>query len=51
MADVASRSGHLTDTQLLSLFESKFPQTLTWTICQLRKPMSSSLTSTLLKTR
>jgi hypothetical protein len=51
MADVASRSGHLTDTQLLSLFESKSPQTLPWTLCQLRTPMSSALTSALLTTR
>jgi hypothetical protein len=51
MADVASRSGHLTDTQVLSLFESKSPQTLSWTLCQLRNPMPSALTSALLMTR
>jgi hypothetical protein len=51
VADVASRSGHVTDVQLLSLFESKFPQILPWTLCQLRKPMYSALTSALLTTK
>jgi hypothetical protein len=44
MTDVASRSGNLTDLELLALFESKFPQTPPWKLCQLRKPMSSAMT-------
>jgi hypothetical protein len=51
MVDVASRSGDLTDFALLEWFESKFRQTLPWTLCQLRKPISTALTSTLLTTR
>jgi hypothetical protein len=51
MVDVASRSGNLTDLELIAFFESKFPQTLPWKLCQLHNPMSSALTCALLMRR
>ena len=51
MADLASRSQHLSDSQLLSRFDSSFPQTRPWTLCRLRKPMLSALTCSLFKKR
>jgi hypothetical protein len=48
MADVTTRSWELTDDALLAHFECHFSQTLSWTLCQLQKPMSYALTSTLL---
>jgi hypothetical protein len=48
MVDVTTRSWERTDFALLAHFESKFPQTLPWKCCQLRRPMPSALTSALL---
>jgi hypothetical protein len=47
MADRCSRMFHLTDTELLSYFNSHFPQTMPWQLYQLRKETSSALISTL----
>jgi hypothetical protein len=51
MVDVTTRSWELTDDALLAHFECHFPQTLPWTLCQLRKPMSFALTSALFTRR
>ena len=51
LADFCSRRWDLSDTELLTYFNSKFPQTLPWQLCQLRPAMLSSMTSALLKKR
>jgi hypothetical protein len=51
MADDCSRLWHLSDSQLLSYFNSTYPQTHSWQLCQLRPNMLSSLTSALLMKR
>ena len=51
MADDLSRLWHLTDDEILAHFQLHYPQTLPWTHCHLRSPMSSALNSALLKSR
>jgi hypothetical protein len=51
MADAASRRWELTDSQLVSFFNSTYPQSTPWTQCTLRPHMDSALTSALCKTR
>ena len=47
MADICSRAWHLTDSQLLTLFNTRFPQSQSWKICHLPTAMSSALISAL----
>ena len=47
MADDASRRFDLNDSQLLKLFDHKYPQTRSWQLRQLSLPTRSSLTSAL----
>ena len=47
MADTASRSFHLSDTDLVSLFNSKFPQPKSWKLHHLSPGMNSALISSL----
>ena len=49
MADICSRAWHLSDSQLLALFERKFPQHSAWQLCHLSPPMNSALTSSLFR--
>ena len=51
MADICSRAWHLSNDQLLSHFDKKFPQNEPWQLCSLRDPMYSALTSALFKKR
>jgi hypothetical protein len=51
MADICSRAWHLSDAQLLTYFNSHFPQSTSWQLCQLRPSMSSGLTSALFTKR
>jgi hypothetical protein len=51
MADDLSRLWHLTDSQLLSYFNIKYPQDQPWQTATLRPAMLSSLTSALQKQR
>jgi hypothetical protein len=50
MANVCSRAWHLSDSELLTYFNSTFPQPLCWKICQVPPPMLSALTSALRNT-
>ena len=43
MAGFLSRVWHSTDVQIVTHFNSHFPQPEPWKICHLRKPMNSSL--------
>jgi hypothetical protein len=47
MADDASRLWELSDAELLTYFNSTYPQTQSWQLCQPNKHMSSVLISTL----
>ena len=47
MADDCSRLWHLTDSQLLTYFNSKYPQRKPWRMCRLRSAMSSAVISAL----
>jgi hypothetical protein len=47
MADALSRRWDLDDSQLLALFNSKFPQTQPWLLCPLRPEMHLSAMSAL----
>ena len=49
MADLCSRAWHLTDSQLLSHFNSHYPQTKCWRVCQPNSDTLSALTSALLR--
>jgi hypothetical protein len=51
MADDASRLWHLSDTDLLTHFNSTYPQRTSWVLCPLRPKMSSAVTSALRKKR
>jgi len=51
MADVCSRAWHLTDNQLLTHFNSSFPQTKPWRVCRLRRPMNFALIGALCRKR
>ena len=51
MADDCSRLWHLTDSQLLAHFNSKYPQNQPWKLVHLRPEMLSSVTSALQKQR
>jgi len=51
MADFCSRAWHLSDSQLLSHFDTQFPQDEPWQCCHLRRPMNLSLISALFKKR
>ena len=51
MADDCSRLWHLTDSQLLSYFNSTYPQPSSWQLRHLRPAMLSALTSSLLRKR
>ena len=51
MADLLSRAWHLTDAQLISHFNTHFPQTTQWRLCRLRKQMNSNLISSLSRRR
>ena len=51
MADALSRRWDLTDTQLLTYFNTHFPQARSWQICHLTKPMYSRLISALSRRR
>jgi hypothetical protein len=51
MADDLSRLWHLSDSQLLSYFNSHYPQAQPWTLVPLRPEMLSSLISALQKQR
>ena len=44
MADDLSRRWDLTDTQLLSYFNTQYPQDVPWCLCPLRPTMTSNLT-------
>ena len=43
VADFLSRAWHLTDVQIVAHFNSHFPKPVPWQICNLRKPINSSL--------
>ena len=49
MADICSRAWHLSDSQLLSSFNRRFPQRSDWRLCHLSPQMNSALTSSLFK--
>ena len=51
MADILSRRWNLTDSQMLDLFNSSFPQAQPWVISYLRPSMNSSVTQALSKER
>ena len=51
MADDCSRLWNLTDSQLLTYFNSRYPQSTSWTMRHLRPEMHSALTSALLRKR
>ena len=51
MADICSRAWHLTDSQLLTYFNSHFPQDEPWQLYHLRPPMNSALISSLYRQR
>jgi hypothetical protein len=51
MADDCSRLWHLTDSQLLAYFNSKYPQRVPWRIVTLQPEMHSSLISALQRQR
>ena len=51
MADDASRLWHLNDTELLTHFNFRYPQTTSWQLHPLTRPMSASLTGALLRQR
>lgn len=51
MADDCSRRWDLSDAQLLTHFNSTYPQGVSWELCQLRQPMNSALTSALSRRR
>ena len=47
MADDASRLWHLSDTELLSHFNTQYPQSVPWRLCQVRSAMRSAVISSL----
>jgi len=47
MADSCSRRWDLSDSQLLSHFNSLYPQSVPWTLCPLRPPLNCALISAL----
>jgi hypothetical protein len=49
LADLLSRQWHLTDSDLISLFNSSYPQKQPWRLCPLRPPMISAINSALCK--
>jgi hypothetical protein len=51
MADDCSRRWDLNDAELLTLFNTCYPQTKSWRLCHLRQELHSSLTSALQKQR
>ena len=51
VADFLSQAWILTDGQIVSHFDSKFPHPKPWTLCSLCKPMNLSLILVLLKKR
>ncbi|MGH7974644.1 MAG: hypothetical protein ACREBR_03895, partial [bacterium] len=51
MADDCSRLWHFSDSQLLSYFNTAYPQERSWTMCSLRPALASGLTSALLRQR
>jgi hypothetical protein len=51
MADILSRRWDLSDSQIVSLFNSSFPQGQPWQLCHLRPEMNSGVTQALWKTR
>jgi hypothetical protein len=51
MADTVSRSMHISDDDLLTLFDTKFPQAKPWRMCQLPTGMHSALNSCLRRKR
>ena len=51
MADILSRRWDHTDSQILHLFDSQFPQAQPWKLCPLRSEMNSSAMQALWKTR
>jgi hypothetical protein len=51
MADILSRRWELTNSQLLRLFNSQFPQDQPWQLCPLSANMNSSVTQALWKRR
>ena len=44
MADTCSRAWHLSDAELLTFFNSRYPQPLSWKLCRVQPQMLSSLT-------
>jgi hypothetical protein len=50
MADLTTRSWDISDSALLSNFNTRFSQTQPWTLCTLSKEIDSALTSALLTT-
>jgi hypothetical protein len=51
LADLLSRQWHLTDSDVLSLFNSRYPQKLPWRLCPLRPRMICAINSALSKQR
>lgn len=51
MADDASRHLDWTDSEILTHFNTHFPQPATWNVCQLRPAMNSALISSLFRKR
>ena len=51
MADTISRSMHMSDDELLTLFNAKFPQEKPWRMCPLPTAMHSALSSCLRRKR
>jgi hypothetical protein len=51
MADILSRRHDLTDTQLLTLFDARFPQDVPWRMCLLPPATLSALNSSLQRRR
>lgn len=49
LADICSRRCNLSDNQLLTLFNSEYPQTEPWTMCHFRPQMLSALTCPLFR--
>ena len=51
MADILSRRWDLSDSQILDLFNERFPQEQPWQLCRLRSGMNSSVINALWKRR
>ena len=51
MADILSRRWELSDSQMLDLFNTTFPQAQPWQLCPLRPAMNSCVTQALWKRR